>query len=161
MGEEDSYIDSAVDHLNHVKANSAVDEVKSMYKGYDVIPLEMIWPELVDKIDGVIVDSVVSKKFEPYKIKEPPSNVVFSHVAVGSRIMSDAFSSMSERNKNWVRYVCSNMRQLVLDEDDMHIVCSWQGYEIHLADGRNVCDPNIKLQRFDVVQRDGAVYVVV
>lgn len=47
------------------------------------------------------------------------------------------------------------------DEEDMHIVCPWHGYEFHLADGRNVCDPKIGLQRFDVVQRDGAVYVVV
>jgi nitrite reductase/ring-hydroxylating ferredoxin subunit len=47
------------------------------------------------------------------------------------------------------------------DEDDVHIVCPWHGYEFHLADGSNVCDPKIKLQRFDVVQRDGAVYVVV
>jgi nitrite reductase (NADH) small subunit len=47
------------------------------------------------------------------------------------------------------------------DEDDVHIVCPWHGYEFHLADGSNVCDPNIKLQRFETVQRDGAVYVVV
>jgi nitrite reductase/ring-hydroxylating ferredoxin subunit len=46
------------------------------------------------------------------------------------------------------------------DKDDMHIVCPWHGYEFHLADGSNVCDPNIRLQRFETVQRDGTVYVV-
>jgi nitrite reductase/ring-hydroxylating ferredoxin subunit len=47
------------------------------------------------------------------------------------------------------------------DEADMHIVCPWHGYEFHLADGSNVCDPRLKLQKFDVIERDGAIYVAV
>jgi nitrite reductase (NADH) small subunit len=47
------------------------------------------------------------------------------------------------------------------DESDMHIVCPWHGYEFHLADGSNVCNPRLKLQKFEVIERDGAVYVAV
>jgi len=45
------------------------------------------------------------------------------------------------------------------DHDDMHIVCPWHGYEFHLADGCHVIDRRLRLQKFDVIERDGAVYV--
>ncbi|RUT34678.1 Rieske (2Fe-2S) protein [Arsenicitalea aurantiaca] len=45
------------------------------------------------------------------------------------------------------------------DEDDIHIVCPWHGYEFHLSDGTNVCDPKLRLRKFDVIERDGNVYV--
>src|SRR5262249_11747715 len=45
------------------------------------------------------------------------------------------------------------------DHDDMHIVCPWHGYEFHLADGTHVIDRRLRLQKFDVIERDGAVYV--
>lgn len=47
------------------------------------------------------------------------------------------------------------------DNEDMHIVCPWHGYEYHLSDGKNVCDPNLKLQKFEVIEKEGAVYVAV
>src|SRR5690606_105731 len=47
------------------------------------------------------------------------------------------------------------------DEEDVHIVCPWHGYEFHLSDGTNVCDRRLKLEKFDVVQRDGEIYVCV
>jgi nitrite reductase (NADH) small subunit len=47
------------------------------------------------------------------------------------------------------------------NEDDMHIVCPWHGYEFHLADGVNVADPRLRLKRFDIVERDGGIYVEV
>jgi nitrite reductase/ring-hydroxylating ferredoxin subunit len=47
------------------------------------------------------------------------------------------------------------------DRDDMHIVCPWHGYEFHLADGVHVADKRIKLQKFNVIERDGDVYVAV
>ena len=47
------------------------------------------------------------------------------------------------------------------DETDMHIVCPWHGYEFHLADGVHVADERIKLQKFNVIERDGEVYVAV
>jgi nitrite reductase (NADH) small subunit len=45
------------------------------------------------------------------------------------------------------------------DRNDMHIVCPWHSYEFHLEDGVNVCDKRIRLQKFNVVEKDGAVYV--
>ena len=47
------------------------------------------------------------------------------------------------------------------DEDDVHIVCPWHGYEYHLSDGTNVCDPRLRLQKFEVSERGGNVYVSV
>jgi nitrite reductase/ring-hydroxylating ferredoxin subunit len=47
------------------------------------------------------------------------------------------------------------------DESDTHIICPWHGYSFHLADGSNVGDPKLRLEKFEVVERDGAVYVAV
>jgi len=47
------------------------------------------------------------------------------------------------------------------DEDDLHIVCPWHGYEFHLADGCHVVDRNVRLKKYEVRQRDGAIYVAV
>ena len=47
------------------------------------------------------------------------------------------------------------------DENDMHIVCPWHGYEYHLDTGVNVCNAKLKLQKFEVVLRDGGIYVEV
>jgi len=46
-------------------------------------------------------------------------------------------------------------------ETDLHIVCPWHGYEFHLADGTNVCNGRLRLQKFSVAKRDGEVYVTV
>jgi nitrite reductase (NADH) small subunit len=47
------------------------------------------------------------------------------------------------------------------DETDMHIVCPWHGYEFHLSDGVHVGDKRLRLQKFQVIERDGDVYVAV
>ncbi len=47
------------------------------------------------------------------------------------------------------------------DESDMHIVCPWHGYEYHLKDGTHVCNPRVRLQKFNVVEKNGEVYVAV
>ena len=47
------------------------------------------------------------------------------------------------------------------DDNDIHIVCPWHGYEFHLSDGTHVCDKRMRLQKYKVLQREGAVYVVV
>jgi len=47
------------------------------------------------------------------------------------------------------------------DHDDIHIVCPWHGYEFHLATGVNVCDKNIALKKYEVIEREGEVYVSV
>ena len=45
------------------------------------------------------------------------------------------------------------------DEDDIHIVCPWHGYEYRLADGRNAVDPHIRLTKYAVRRIEGKVYV--
>lgn len=45
------------------------------------------------------------------------------------------------------------------DETDMHIVCPWHGYEFHLETGENVCNKRLKLKKYDVIQRDGEIYL--
>jgi nitrite reductase/ring-hydroxylating ferredoxin subunit len=41
----------------------------------------------------------------------------------------------------------------------MHIICPWHAYEFHLETGVNVCDGRIRLQKFNVVEKNGSVYV--
>jgi nitrite reductase (NADH) small subunit len=47
------------------------------------------------------------------------------------------------------------------DEGDMHIVCPWHGYEFHLSDGTHVCNARVRLQKFNVLERNGEVYVAI
>jgi nitrite reductase (NADH) small subunit len=47
------------------------------------------------------------------------------------------------------------------DEDDMHIVCPWHGYEFHLADGCHVIDKRLRLKKYEVVQRGGEIFVTI
>ena len=52
-----------------------------------------------------------------------------------------------------------SFRGHVYDEDEMHFVCPWHGYEYKLATGECVGDPKLRLRRYEVVQRQGEVYV--
>ncbi|MBC7285909.1 Rieske (2Fe-2S) protein [Hoeflea sp.] len=45
------------------------------------------------------------------------------------------------------------------DADEMHIVCPWHGWEFRLDTGEAAGDPAIRLHRYDVVERDGGLYV--
>jgi nitrite reductase/ring-hydroxylating ferredoxin subunit len=47
----------------------------------------------------------------------------------------------------------------IFDEDDMHLVCPWHGWEYELATGELACDRRFRLRRFDVTVRDGIVFV--
>jgi nitrite reductase/ring-hydroxylating ferredoxin subunit len=47
------------------------------------------------------------------------------------------------------------------DEDDLHIVCPWHGYEFRLSDGKHCKDSRVRLQKFNVAERDGQIYVTV
>jgi nitrite reductase/ring-hydroxylating ferredoxin subunit len=47
------------------------------------------------------------------------------------------------------------------DENDIHIVCPWHGYEFHLKDGVNVSDPKVRLKKFNVTERDGGIFLTV
>jgi nitrite reductase (NADH) small subunit len=44
-------------------------------------------------------------------------------------------------------------------EDEIHIVCPWHGYEYDVATGECAPDRRLKLRRYPVTVRDGAVYV--
>ena len=46
------------------------------------------------------------------------------------------------------------------DETDPHIVCPWHAYEYHLKTGVCATDATLRLRKFDVLVRDGAIYVV-
>ena len=45
--------------------------------------------------------------------------------------------------------------------DELHFVCPWHGYEFHLSDGYHVADKRLRLQKFEVIERDGEIYVAV
>jgi nitrite reductase/ring-hydroxylating ferredoxin subunit len=47
------------------------------------------------------------------------------------------------------------------DETDMHIVCPWHGWEFHLKDGCHVIDNRHRLQKYDVIEKGGEIYVSV
>jgi nitrite reductase/ring-hydroxylating ferredoxin subunit len=47
------------------------------------------------------------------------------------------------------------------DKDEPHIVCPWHGWEYKLKTGECAPDPTLRLKRYEVVQREGEVYVVI
>ena len=46
------------------------------------------------------------------------------------------------------------------DDDDPHIVCPWHGWEYRLLTGECAPDPSLRLKSYEVVERDGGIYVV-
>jgi nitrite reductase (NADH) small subunit len=50
---------------------------------------------------------------------------------------------------------------MTFDEDDMHIVCPWHGWEFHLVDGTHVIDRRQRLRKFPVVENGDEIYVTV
>jgi nitrite reductase/ring-hydroxylating ferredoxin subunit len=51
-------------------------------------------------------------------------------------------------------------RQRRFNFDDWHIVCPWHAWEYHLETGEYVVNPKIKLKKYEVVERDGGIYVL-
>ena len=47
------------------------------------------------------------------------------------------------------------------DENDMHIVCPWRGYEFHLENGEHVGIKKFKLKKYNVLERGGSIYVLI
>lgn len=45
-------------------------------------------------------------------------------------------------------------------ENELHLVCPWHGFEYDLESGECVADRRLRLRRFEVVEREGEVYVV-
>ena len=50
---------------------------------------------------------------------------------------------------------------LAYDENEPHIVCPWHGWEYKLKTGECAPDPKIRLKRYEVVQREGGLYVLI
>lgn len=46
------------------------------------------------------------------------------------------------------------------DDDELHIVCPWHGYEFKLDTGECVGDPKLSLTKYEVIERDGYIYVL-
>ena len=46
------------------------------------------------------------------------------------------------------------------NDDDMHIVCPWHGWEYHLKTGEFVANPKIRLRKFEVEERGDEIYVI-
>ena len=49
----------------------------------------------------------------------------------------------------------------IYDMDEPHIVCPWHGWEYRLLTGECAPDPSLRLKKYEVVQKDGAIYVLV
>jgi nitrite reductase/ring-hydroxylating ferredoxin subunit len=45
--------------------------------------------------------------------------------------------------------------------DDVHFACPWHGYEYELKTGECAPDPKLRLRKYEVVQREGGIYVVI
>lgn len=44
-------------------------------------------------------------------------------------------------------------------DEDVHVVCPWHGFEFNLRTGAHPGEPDTKLCGFEVVEKDGAIYV--
>ena len=42
-----------------------------------------------------------------------------------------------------------------------HVVCPWHGYEYDIKTGVCAADSRLRLRKYDVIERDGGVYIVV
>ena len=45
--------------------------------------------------------------------------------------------------------------------DEVHFVCPWHGYEYDLKTGKCVGNPKLRLQNYDVVEKNGNIFVLV
>lgn len=48
-----------------------------------------------------------------------------------------------------------------VDDDEMHLICPWHGWEYRLSDGRCAALPDVKLQSYDVELRGEDVYIII
>ncbi len=51
-------------------------------------------------------------------------------------------------------------RGLIFSDTHRHFVCPWHGYEYDIQTGACAADPRLALKKYEVVQRDDALYVV-
>jgi nitrite reductase (NADH) small subunit len=62
-----------------------------------------------------------------------------------------------------VETVLDEQREVVgdrLSETEIHFVCPWHGWEYDLRTGECATDRRLRLRRYEVVVRDGEVFVV-
>ena len=52
------------------------------------------------------------------------------------------------------------MRGEKFSEEVIHLVCPWHGWEYDLRSGRSATDPTLMLNRYELVERDDEVYVM-
>lgn len=50
-------------------------------------------------------------------------------------------------------------RGLYFSETEMHFVCPWHGYEFKVATGECIGDASLRLKSYELVERDGNLYV--
>ncbi|MEW6452354.1 MAG: Rieske (2Fe-2S) protein [Pseudomonadota bacterium] len=63
-----------------------------------------------------------------------------------------------------VEEIIGSDKQLIgrkYDENVLHLVCPWHGWEFNIETGRCAGDGKHRLRRYEVRERDGDVYVVV
>ena len=46
-----------------------------------------------------------------------------------------------------------------LSTEDIHLVCPWHGYEYNLTTGRCFAEPRLSLRRYELLVRDGEVFI--
>ena len=49
----------------------------------------------------------------------------------------------------------------IFSDDEMHFVCPWHGWEYDIKTGECAGDRRMKLRKYETVQRDGNLYVIV
>jgi nitrite reductase/ring-hydroxylating ferredoxin subunit len=47
------------------------------------------------------------------------------------------------------------------NEDELHIVCPWHGWEFNIETGRCAGDGRVGLRRYEVVERNDEIYVLI
>lgn len=48
---------------------------------------------------------------------------------------------------------------LKFNDDEIHIVCPWHGFEFKVETGEHAGDPKWKLRKFPVIEKGGEIYV--
>lgn len=54
-----------------------------------------------------------------------------------------------------------NVLREKFSDTEKHLVCPWHGYEYDIRTGQHSGDRRLRLNRFDVIERDGMVYLLV
>jgi nitrite reductase/ring-hydroxylating ferredoxin subunit len=50
-------------------------------------------------------------------------------------------------------------RGMYFSDTELHFVCPWHGYEYDMRTGECIADRRLRLRRYEVIEKDGALYV--